>query len=131
MLAPVLDLDRRCGLGAERDVVRADLDRRDDGLDDGGRGRRKSAQRIASARLRAADCDDGDEPRNDGGPDGKTRPPEAEQHPAHLRRLADLSQDAVEPEAAPCGGQGDGEELGGGVVHGRLFQVFRGSVRDR
>ena len=49
----------------------------------------------------------------------RDRTAQAEQHLANLRGALELPHDAVEPEAAPRGGQGNGEELGGGVVQGR------------
>lgn len=122
MLAPVGDFHRRSGFRAQRDVVRADLD------DSERRIRRRTFRRGGAAAetaassvagLRTADCDDRDEPRDDGGLGGETCSPESEQHLAHLRGALELPHDAIEPETAPRGGQGDGEELCGSVVQGR------------
>ena len=127
--APGPDLDRRRGLGAERDAVRADLDRRDGRRDGTGRRRRpEPAGRIVrpSAGLRAADRDRADETRHERRLCRKPRPTESAQPFAHLRRAFDRLQNAEESEPAPERGKDDGKKKLRGFVHGRFPRVDAG-----
>ena len=129
--APIGHFDRGGGFRAERHGVRPDLDRDEGRSGNGGRRRRPDAARriVRSAGLRAARGDRGGQAGDDGGFGRKPRLAEPEQHFAHLRRAPDRPQNAVEAEAAPRGGQGDGDELFRNVVHGKKAKEGKSAHR--